>query len=366
MPPVKQEDSDDDIEFTGLRYVERPLNPDEPLEVKVGVAKRAKERVFLEAVVLTPYRELQLQREKAQKELLSKIKNVKKEGMGLSSRILYDRIKKMHCPLYEVPLPQDIRDTTVTRAFISSIYGGNPQETLPRMGKKFLAQHGLDDFMFPSLDYNPEAAQIPGAPGLFFGAGEPAQEWAPIQRVITRINSGAWLYVGQYSFTPTESLTLEELYDQPARFHTTWSREICVKGWGQDIIRRVAARKRFRCTRPTKEQLEIIEASGEYRDVTPEEVQAAFLKGDEVFGVWEMRCVDYDVDFQLDLAEKFKTWVPPPRKPRKPKKEKESQDPKPKSNKKVKIGKKRQRTEASEMSSIDSDVVLLDDDDNDV
>jgi hypothetical protein len=125
-----------------------------------------------------------------------------------------DRINQMNCLPYDVPIPQAIRDVVVPREFLSSIYGGNPQVTFPSIGKEFLDKHGLNDFMYPSLAYNPAAAQIPGAPGLFFAVGAHAQEWPTVQRVITRIAPGEWLYMGQYTLTPSESLTLGELAKQ--------------------------------------------------------------------------------------------------------------------------------------------------------
>lgn len=132
--------------------------------------------------------------------------------------MLRDRIRKMNCPMYDIQLPQGIRDVAVPREFISSLYGGNSQETFPKVGKMFLERHGINDFMFPSLEYNPDAAQIPGAPGLFFVAGKDASgefPWGPVQRVITRIEPNNWLYVGQYTFKPAESLSLQELEKLP-------------------------------------------------------------------------------------------------------------------------------------------------------
>lgn len=68
----------------------------------------------------------------------------------------------------------------------------------------------------------------------------------------------------------------------------------------------IAARKRFNCVRSTEAQIQSVETSGEFNNVTPEEVEAALMKGDEVrlliityfnlsltgwqvFGVWEMK-----------------------------------------------------------------------------
>lgn len=116
--------------------------------------------------------------------------------------------------MFEIPIPQDIRDVVVTREFLSTIYGGNSQETFPSIGKEFLAQHGLNDFMYPSLDYNPAAPQIPGAPGLFLKTCGHGQEWPEVQRVITRIAPNHWQYVGQYKLSPAESLTTREWREQ--------------------------------------------------------------------------------------------------------------------------------------------------------
>lgn len=29
-------------------------------------------------------------------------------------------------------------------------------------------------------------------------------------------------------------------------------------------------------------------------------------------GVWTLKCIDYDNNFQLQLSQKFLTWIPPP------------------------------------------------------
>ena len=99
----------------------------------------------------------------------------------------------------------------VSRVFLSSVYGGNQQQTFPTISKEKLDIHGLDDFMYPNLLFNPCAPQMPGAPGLFFRArGQPAGHWPKVQRVITRIDSNAWQYVGQYKLSPAPSLTKDE------------------------------------------------------------------------------------------------------------------------------------------------------------
>lgn len=119
-------------------------------------------------------------------------------------------------PSYDVDLDPAIRDVTTTRIFTSRQWGGNTQSTFPRIRPDMLARHGLDDFMYLNLFFNPHAPQWPGAPGLFFASSVnlEASEWPTIERVLVRLKANCWLYVGQYQCTPTLSLTPDEWKSQ--------------------------------------------------------------------------------------------------------------------------------------------------------
>lgn len=94
---------------------------------------------------------------------------------------------------------------------MTAVYGGSIQPTFPKIANEKFRIHGLDDFMYLNLTYNPSAPQMPGAPGLFCTTpGRPAYDWPMVQRVLTRIDNSAWHYVGQYKLTPAPSLTKEE------------------------------------------------------------------------------------------------------------------------------------------------------------
>lgn len=135
----------------------------------------------------------------------------KKDGLVFSLDTIRDRLLAIGLDLFPIPLDRSIQDVDVTRHFLSHEYGGNTQDTFPRIRKEKLQEHGLDDFMCLNLDLNPCAPATPGAPGLFFslrrGTAEP---WPEIQRVICRLSSSKWLYQGQYKMTPCASLTKEE------------------------------------------------------------------------------------------------------------------------------------------------------------
>lgn len=123
---------------------------------------------------------------------------------------------------YPVTLDPAITGVTTTRTFTSKQWGGNTQATFPKIRPDMLARHGLDDFMFLNLYFNPHAPQSPGAPGLFFASSvhPEASAWPTIERVLVRLKSNCWLYVGQYQCTPAPSLTPEEWTSQAPKAGT--------------------------------------------------------------------------------------------------------------------------------------------------
>ena len=136
----------------------------------------------------------------------------KPKNLTLGVDTVFERITAIGHELYPIILEKAISDISFSREFISHIYGGNTQQTFPQIKRERLASHGLNDFMFPNLSFNPHAPQLPGSPGLFFTTGDSDNpgEWPTVQRVISRIKSGEWLYVGQYKLAPVAPLTKEE------------------------------------------------------------------------------------------------------------------------------------------------------------
>jgi hypothetical protein len=141
----------------------------------------------------------------------------RKKDYVLSVDTVRDRMRGIPEQPYDIALDQGRASVMVTRQFLSTIYGGNSQMTFPKIADEKLATHGLNDFMYPNLDMNPYAPEVPGARGLFFetsSSDEPAKEWPQVQRVITRIASAQWQYVGQYRLRPVASLSKEEWTSQ--------------------------------------------------------------------------------------------------------------------------------------------------------
>ncbi|KAF9558416.1 hypothetical protein CPC08DRAFT_559716 [Agrocybe pediades] len=208
----------------------------------------------------------------------------------------------------------------VTRRFLSSTYGGNPQEAFPKPSQKFLNIHGMDDWMYINPNYQPEAPQLPGAPGLFFGSQPSDEGYKEVLRVFTRIKDGIWQYMGMYELkgcTPP-SLTRAEWQEQPQKVRSKWAKEIYRQGWGENIRAGILGRKMFGKRRLTKEEFdEAMSKTDALNSITPDEVYRALDEGIESLGVYTMKCVGYDNAFQLEICEKFASYVPPPPKARK-------------------------------------------------
>ncbi|KAL0948898.1 hypothetical protein HGRIS_009010 [Hohenbuehelia grisea] len=220
---------------------------------------------------------------------------------------------------YNIELTQKLQEATFSRAFISSIYGGSTMSTFPTISPAFLAIHGLDDFMYPTLEYNPYAPSRPGAPGLFFRViPGPADAWDKVQRVIISPKSGVWIYVGQYKLEPAPSLTVEEWLSQPNKLRKTWVNQVLKKEErGLPARASISLRKELN-RNPTTEEVDAACKSGnKFKALSLEEIQEALDSGLERVAVWRMECIAYDSGFQKNLVAKFPSYVPKPKTTRK-------------------------------------------------
>lgn len=103
-------------------------------------------------------------------------------------------------------------DAVFDRDFISETYGGNTQDTYPRIRKEKLLEHGMDDWLFFNLDMNPRAPKDIGLAGLSADPYTETQE-NPARgpyRYFGRLSSRRWKYMGQYIMEPAELFTVEE------------------------------------------------------------------------------------------------------------------------------------------------------------
>ncbi|GJE94356.1 hypothetical protein PsYK624_105250 [Phanerochaete sordida] len=243
---------------------------------------------------------------------------IKKE-FTFSDRILYRRLQKIGREIY--PVDDSVNKYFLfSRYYFSNRYGGSFVATFPTMSEEKLQEHGLDDWAFPSLEYNPHAPQVPGAPGMFYVPdGHASGSWvskvfrkrdSSTNRVFVRLDGGKWLYVGTYVFAPIESLTPAEFMDQPEEVKRTWAREIKSHStWGNDVLARIYFRRR-NGTEPTETELQQISANrSALNSVSEDEVVAAYSAGEEEFGVFSMTCTGYEADWIAELVADYPKWL---------------------------------------------------------
>ncbi|THU82992.1 hypothetical protein K435DRAFT_690410 [Dendrothele bispora CBS 962.96] len=248
--------------------------------------------------------------------------------MRLSDHILYERLKNVQLDLFPIDLDVTTLNTTITRDFMSNRYGGSSVSCFPTISEEKFRQHGYNDFMYLSMKYHPHAPQVPGAPGLFFQPGTASQRNTDdselnenkIYRVFTRLSSGIWLKVGLYEFGTSEPLSVEEWTRKDMKtMRDIWSHKISTMAWGRGMRCSIRVRSQLGREATQEEYKEALGGDKKFLDVNPQEVSNAFLLGEEIFSVYTMRCVGYDIEFQKTIAHQFTNWAPPPRAPKKPK-----------------------------------------------
>ena len=140
---------------------------------------------------------------------LSQPKAHKIKNMELNPEHVLRRLGPANIDGYEVTLDSRIRDTSVSREFMSKHYGGSTQRTFPNIGAKHISKHGIKRFMYVSLLFNPHSPQFPGLPGLFF---DPDLEgrWPGRWKTFTRFQANEWQFMGDYVIEPTDPLSKED------------------------------------------------------------------------------------------------------------------------------------------------------------
>lgn len=129
--------------------------------------------------------------------------------MEFSLSTLRDRLKEGGLDQFKISLEREIWEQTVSRAFMSSVYGGGAQNTFPDIGQAKFAEHGIRHFMYVNSSLHVHAPGWPGNPGLFFDC-EGWDDQGRIHKTFARIEPSKWNYVGDYVLVPVEPLRTRE------------------------------------------------------------------------------------------------------------------------------------------------------------
>ncbi|KAH7913213.1 hypothetical protein BJ138DRAFT_663508 [Hygrophoropsis aurantiaca] len=228
-----------------------------------------------------------------------------KEEASISADVIYNRLPIIGYDSYDIKIePPEIIDATTTREFTSTTWGGNRIWTFPRIQKDRVRIHGLNDFMFCNLEYNPACPQWPGAPGLYFDPeNERSQDpdWPQIQRLLIRLKDNEWRYLGQYRLTPAPPLTKEEWRSQTDIVKKTWAENLSFRTYGRFVRAKIALRRLHEREVSVDEISRAMESNDKFA-LSADEVRRAFNRGETHLQVWYMKCIGYDEDFQRQIA----------------------------------------------------------------
>ncbi|KAJ7667090.1 hypothetical protein B0H17DRAFT_1018834, partial [Mycena rosella] len=232
-------------------------------------------------------------------------------------------------------------------------YGGSAQMTYPKIAKAIWKKTRMRYFMYLNLLYNPICPEIPGAPGLLFDAtclgdesddsddegaakrggeetkekesrddsddsdGEGAAKQGGEETkkkksgedsddseleddgssiLFSRLDRSTWQYQGQYVTAPAAPLTIEEWKQQSPQVRKTWAKQLSIKSWGRPIRADIVLRRQLG-RQPTKaEKNAALDTDNKFKTVTPEEISAAFDRGEVIIVVSTLQCVGYNTD----------------------------------------------------------------------
>ncbi|KAH9843677.1 uncharacterized protein C8Q71DRAFT_852202 [Rhodofomes roseus] len=257
------------------------------------------------------------------REVAQRLKNptvkIKKDSQ-FSWKVVTDRMKVVGLGRHPIDLDEVTLNFKFNRHYLHNLYGGSFVATFPRPDPKKRLVHKVDDFMCVVLDLNPHAPINPGDPGLFF-SDAPADDLGSFTRTSYRVcvrvqeKPALWRYMGQYRMIVSESLTTDEFAMQPVAVQKTWGQDILLKTWGYEVAARVWYRKRHQQEPPEDEISTLLESKSHMaticNELSWEDIITAFKIGKEVMGIYVMKCVGYDIEFQQILARNYKHFTPP-------------------------------------------------------
>ncbi|KAF7796659.1 hypothetical protein EIP86_007842 [Pleurotus ostreatoroseus] len=187
---------------------------------------------------------------------------------------------------FPVDLSSPMRNVLVTRAFMSTTFGGSPMEFYPKISpEKRLALGGHNHhFLFPHLGHNPHAPQRPGQVGLLCRSGDEAPWGTRVMKLVVRIRDGMWWYMGEYQTVRSEPLSQAEFAKLGRTTKWAWASTVRKRKKQHDVeIRARVILRRKLGREPTVEDLhQAFAMETRFSDVTEDEIIQSYEDGLEV------------------------------------------------------------------------------------
>ncbi|KAI0051472.1 hypothetical protein FA95DRAFT_1554566 [Auriscalpium vulgare] len=240
---------------------------------------------------------------------LDDIKPKIKEDHQFDAATVLSRLKAVGAEPYDIGPGVEITEFILSREFISWEYGGSGQTTFPSIAQDNIDRHGLDDFMCITVELHPHAPLRPGHAGLWLSQEPGRSRSMGTVRLLVGLAPKKWIYAGQYKLTEVEPLSPEEWLLQRNSVRRSWCADIKRYGWGIRVRIRVIHR-RDEGRELSDEEVEALVSTGDkFSNVEESEIMTAFDKGEQMLGMYAMKCVGYDRDFQNNNVTRHPVWL---------------------------------------------------------
>lgn len=124
---------------------------------------------------------------------------------------MLSRFRQADAKSLEIEINPEFHAKAVTRAFLTSKYGGNPNTTWCPIADTTRREkgHDIQIYFCPNVSWSPNLPRAPGLPGLFNvpRAGMEVEEMP----MFVGLNVNKWVYMGHYVGVPQGPLSDEEI-----------------------------------------------------------------------------------------------------------------------------------------------------------
>ncbi|KAG9019565.1 hypothetical protein FRB90_000473 [Tulasnella sp. 427] len=202
----------------------------------------------------------------------------------LPSDFVQERLRRANANSLGIVVEPEFHAQGVTRAFLSSKFGGNPNHTLCPIAEATRRKkgHDLETYFCPNISWSPNLPRAPGLPGL----SNVSREDASIKKMpmFVGLNVNKWVYMGHYIGEPQGPLTQEEINGIGAKALNAWVLDMMKKEWAKPI--RASVYLRLKGLEPTALEIEkVLKNSNALSQVTASDIRAAYEQMEEVRGL---------------------------------------------------------------------------------
>lgn len=225
-----------------------------------------------------------------------------KKDKGFDDDAMEELLRNIGNDPFPVTLDAAIRYLQVSRKFMSFFFGCHNQ-------KMFVTEKvkGRRICFLNIVEGHPNGPRIPGFNGLLFMQephdGDHSLNGAELI-VFSHLGKHRWLQQGIYRATLAPPLSQARWVLQNQSLKMWWANGIKVMNWGHDVRASIILRRDLQREPTVQELHEAYRSEEPFQNVTEQEILEAFDRGEQRLGIYALKCIGYDEEFQRDIAAK--------------------------------------------------------------